>query len=276
MAHPVNSIALLVHPAQKIRYGAFLRRIVDDCWKPEGRRVFLQQPFQTPEPRADCAIVHVDMTHIPPVYGEYAKLHPRSVNAAVRDISKRTICSTLVGRDDAWDGPVIVKTDLNHRGRAERVLGATVPDWSWILPSDGYRVFDRKRDVPARVWDERGLVVQRMHVERAGKHYMLRQWFFFGERDILSDFLGSEPLVKFANVVDWTPLYHEVPDALRRRRDELGFEFGKFDFVIEDGEPVLLDANLTPDNGPEIRLERCGEVCRHLAPGIDSIAERPS
>jgi len=38
----------------------------------------------------------------------------------------------------------------------------------------------------------------------------------------------------------------EVPAALRAERQRLGFDYGKFDFVIHDGEPVLLDANRTP------------------------------
>jgi hypothetical protein len=33
---------------------------------------------------------------------------------------------------------------------------------------------------------------------------------------------------------------------MRQRRRELGFDFGKLDFVLRDGKAVLLDANRTP------------------------------
>jgi hypothetical protein len=268
----LSSIAILVHARQKITFGAFLRRIVDDCWKPEGRRVTVNVPYARPV-SAEAAIVHVDMTRPPPVFSEFAKLHPVALNADVRDISKRRVCTTLVDADDSYDGPVIVKTDLNHRGDSERRLGFALPDWSWILPETGYRTFDRKADVPARVWRDDGLVVQRLHVERAGDRYLLRQWFFLGDRDICSDYHGAEPVVKQANVVVRPPLHHEVPESLRRRRAELGFDYGKFDYVIENGEAVLIDANPTPDNGTRIGNDRCAIICRHLAPGIDSFAQ---
>ena len=59
------------------------------------------------------------------------------------------------------------------------------------------------------------------------------------------------------------PPNFDVPPALRRRRAELGFDFGKFDYVVQDGEPVLLDANRTPAID-----EIGGERARLLAPGI--------
>jgi hypothetical protein len=62
----------------------------------------------------------------------------------------------------------------------------------------------------------------------------------------------------------------EIPDQLRRERERLGFDFGKFDFVIHDGEPVLLDANRTP--GIARRLQsQMEEGARNLARGLDEL-----
>jgi len=271
---PIESIAILVHPQQRMPYGAFLRRIIDQCWKPEGRRVFIQEPFAANAPKADCAIVHVDLTHVPPVYAEWAARFPLTVNARALDISKRRICTTLVGPNDDWNGPVVVKTDLNHRGDSERRLGQTVPDHDWILPDEGYRMFDRKSDVPDRVWRDAGLVVQKLHVERHGEWYVLHQWFFLGDRDIVSTYYGTSPMLKQATMTKRPPLTFNIPDALRARRAELGFDYGKFDYVIEEGVPHLIDANTTPNNGTRIDTRRCAVLCAHLAPGIDAIAER--
>jgi hypothetical protein len=40
-----------------------------------------------------------------------------------------------------------------------------------------------------------------------------------------------------------------VPDELRAMRRALGFDYGKFDFVVNEGKAVLLDANRTPTAG---------------------------
>lgn len=272
MAARVSSIALILHHRQKLSFGAVLRRIVDDVWRPEGRTVIAMPPVPGHAARAEAAFVHVDLTHVPPVFAETAAPYGIRVNAGVRDISKRTICTSLVAADDDYDGPVIVKTDFNHLGFAEQQLGERLPDWRWIFADTGYRTFGRKRDVPARVWREPGLVVQRLHVERFGDSYFLRQWFFFGDRDLVSIYRGSEPVVKQANVVERLPFTDEVPDALRARRAELGFDYGKFDYVIEDGRAVLLDANATPNNGTRIGSERSRIICETLAPGIDDLA----
>ncbi len=266
----VSSIALVIHPRQLVSRGAVLRRIAVDVWRREGRRVLAIKPVPG-EPRAEAAFVHVDLTHIPPAFAETASRYRISVNAGVTDISKRRICTTLVSADDSYEGPAIVKTDLNHLGRSERKIGQRVPDFGWILAGGAYRTFERKRAVPARVWREPGLVVQRLHVERVGTSYFLRQWFFLGDRDLVSIYRGSEPVVKQANVVERLPFAYEVPDEMRRRRAELGFDYGKFDFVIEDGVPVLLDANATPDNGARIDSERSRIICETLAPGIDAL-----
>jgi hypothetical protein len=97
----------------------------------------------------------------------------------------------------------------------------------------------------------------------------MNQWYFLGGRDCVSTFLSREPVVKLATVVERLPLHREVPEAMRRRRAELKFDYGKFDYVIADGEPVLLDANRTPDEGPEFPTNpRVFAICEALAGGL--------
>ena len=68
---------------------------------------------------------------------------PASINAAVTDISKRSYSQLLVVADSDWDGPVIVKSNLNYHGLPEvwhnerasaRGLDAPYPD---VSPRDG-------------------------------------------------------------------------------------------------------------------------------------------
>lgn len=57
---------------------------------------------------------------------------------------------------------------------------------------------------------------------------------------------SEEPLVKAHSSVRTVYLDEKVPDALLKVRREMGFDFGKFDFVIHTGEVILLDVNKTP------------------------------
>ncbi len=61
-----------------------------------------------------------------------------------------------------------------------------------------------------------------------------------------------------------------VPDDLRLRRAELGFDFGKFDFVIHEGRAVLLDANRTPSRPPNLSSSQQREISS-LADGFERL-----
>ena len=85
----------------------------------------------------------------------------------------------------------------------------------------------------------------------------------------VSTMLGRKPVVKLANTVERLPLHGDVPEALRRRRAELKFDYGKFDFIMENGAPVLLDANSTPHEGRIFPTPpRETAICAALAEGL--------
>ena len=74
--------------------------------------------------------------------------------------------------------------------------------------------------------------------------YCVRVWTFFGQRERCVKWHAHEPFVKASNTVERTPL--EPPRGLRVWRERLGFDFGKFDYVVHEGKELLLDANRTP------------------------------
>jgi hypothetical protein len=278
------AIAILTHARQGLRPGTTIARIADEHWSRDGHRTVIHRGLGTPPP-ADVAIQHVDLTRVPRDYLDLASHYPRTINGAVADISKRRISSDLLSEDDDFAGPVMVKTDLNHAGMPERVLRRSLPrlcarllglletrlpcSWFGHLPGDQYLVFERKDAVPRWVWRSKGLVVQPLHVERRGNLFAMHQWYFLGDRDCVSTFLSHAPVVKLATVVERLPLHTDVPDALRRRRAELKFDYGKFDYVAPDGQPILLDANRTPDEGPEFPTNlRVAAICAALAGGL--------
>ena len=283
-----RTIAILTHLRQGLDADYNLARCKIFFWEREGRRVLVHQGTRNP-PEADVAILHVDLTVVPPDYLAMASRYPACVNGALDDISKRRISRWLVTQEDAYDGAVLVKHDRNHGGASERRLRIAEgglftrlreaalrwlpPAWHGRAGRD-YQLFQRKAQVPGWVWRRPDLVVERFFVERHGEGYALNQWHFLGPCSVVSTFVSETPLVKWHPGILRLPPHHRVPEELWQRRRELGMEFGKLDFIVQDGEAVLLDANPTPHVGTSELHDRSLWICGVMAAGIDRAAER--
>lgn len=284
----VGSIAILSHALQGPPHWYYLSYVLD-IWRAEGRRVLLHSGLGAPPP-AEAALLHLDMTDYPEAYRALAARYPLALNASPASLAKRVVSRNLVGRDDAYEGPVIVKTDLNagglpelrlglaRSGRGRRALAALrcrLPAALGGLPfGTRYRVYDRKSRVPAAVWREPALVVERLLLDRAvvdGRALCgLRQWFCLGDRGLVLTYRGPSPCLRFGQTTHIEPLSETVPDVIRLRRAELGVDYGKLDFVMADGEAHLLDVNRTPFLGGPPWSETTDRICRALAAGLDS------
>lgn len=283
----IGSVVILTHSHQGLARDSNLRLIADAGWARRGIRVTVHQGLEPP-PAADAAVLHLDLTELPADYVALARRYPIHLNTRPRSIAKRQVSKNLVTADDDYDGPVVVKTDRNHAGQPEKLLARSQagplwhlreavsrflpPAWSGRLPEDSYLALPRKALVPRWVWRMPHLVVERLRVERQGEHFVLHQWYCFGDRGLVSSYLASEPIVKQRNIVGRMPLSEDVPASIAAERARLGIDFGKFDYVVEAGEAVLFDANRTPNHGDHIGSERCAQLCRHLAEGLDFYA----
>lgn len=236
-----------------------------------------------PHPAADLVLMHIDLTRMPSTYLDAARNYPRCINCAALDISKRRVSRNLVTLADAYTGPVIVKTDANCGGNGERIqryappllgrLRREVDRWRhWRLTGrlsfGDYSIYASKHEVPTAIWADNDFVVERFMPERRENLYALRQWVFLGEREISKISYSEQPIIKANNVITSERLDH-VPETLRSLRRELGFDYGKFDYVMHDGEAILLDANRTPTYGKHLG-EKGKEYAAHLATGIDT------
>jgi hypothetical protein len=65
-----------------------------------------------------------------------------------------------------------------------------------------------------------------------------------------------------------------VPDELRAERQRLGFDYGKFDFVVRDDRPILFDANRTPSSPPPPVTAELTASNANLARGLDAWLNR--
>ncbi|WP_296746120.1 hypothetical protein [Mesorhizobium sp.] len=202
------------------------------------------------KPEADIAVLHVDATVTPAEYVDYARAFPYCLNLGAADISKRRVSGAMIRRGDGWAGQVIVKSSLNHMGTQERLLNnrsrrAGKPEpFPGIRAADDYRVHASLADVPAEVFERDDLVVEKFIPEPEPDGFGARFWTFCGERERCTRHVSPQSLVKGDDTIRRESV--PVPDELRALRRELGFDYGKFDFVVHEGRAVLLDANKTP------------------------------
>jgi len=222
----------------------------------------------------DVGILHVNCTCVGDAYLSLAQQFRVAINFRVADISKRVISGAVLKRGEAWPGPVIIKSDFNYMGYPEAEHNAMATRRGRSLPHPGivaladYTILPSLEDVPDSIWDDNHKVVERFLPELDEQGYALRTWVFAGTRERCTRHVSPDPIVKGANVVSHTAC--EVPMLLRNERTRLGFDFGKFDFVVHEGQPVPLDANRTPSSSPALR-EFLQAGMLNLAQGLDEL-----
>lgn len=148
---------------------------------------------------------------------------------------------------------MIVKTDLNHAGLPEYKLAQRrAPLWRRLArravrklgQRHAYRVHASLDDVPRAALRDPRLVVERFVAERVGDQYCVRIYQFLGDRHTSARVVSRDRVIKADG--QWTSHPVEPEPGIVALRRELGYDFGKFDYVMQDGEAVLLDANKTP------------------------------
>jgi hypothetical protein len=251
-------------------------------------------------PASNLLIPHLDLTVTPPAYRTILATHPRVINRHVTDISKRRISGNLVGRDDPWEGPVIVKTDRNFGGEPEEVLGdrgawvrgawkallrklragtdgipGPAPSWRSVrtMKSNSYPVFGSLRDVPPEVFGNGALVVERFLPEMLHGDYCLRYYYCCGPAEANILLRSTDMVIKGSNAssIEETP----IPAGIREIRERLGIDYGKLDYVLRDGVPVLLDVNRTPAAGTLTLAGLLARLAPRLAEGIRGWLDQP-
>lgn len=210
---------------------------------------------------ADIALLHVDLSVVPQRYFDFANHYRFCLNKRAIDIRKSVISRQLLQQHDRYDGPVIVKSNDNCGGVPERLNGNLYSLAALRLrqlqrrlqhrmlirePSD-YRVFDHLSNVPRDVFLRSDLIVEKFLPERDGDFYCTRAYLFLGGGQNCQMTVSRNPVVSVGNCERLVECDIH-PQAIEWRR-QLGFDYGKFDYVIHDGEAIMLDANKTTGSG---------------------------
>jgi hypothetical protein len=280
----LKRVVILLHDYQRRgRAHEYLIYALAEVWRKSGLEVSWAHGIGD-RPEADVLIPQVDLTRLPDDYIAYIRSYPNLVNRNVVDISKRSFSEHLLEEGNDYQGPVIVKTNNNFGGWPERwlvmprypllwwlyrkALGTTwqaFADLARQTVLHRYPIFNSLAEVPPGVFSNKALVVEKYLPEREGDWYFMRHYLFFGDHSRNVRVAGKQPFLKRSACV----LRDEnlpVPPQLLSLRRRLGFDYGKFDYTIHNGQAALLDVNWTP--GLPGSAEVAARAARDLAGGI--------
>jgi hypothetical protein len=276
------TIAIFTHAIDNFENGGYLLNRLIDHWNDRGFEIVALRGPDVSLPQADLAISHIDMTRVGDEYARLFEHYPLVINGKVRDISKSTFSQQIVTRETPYQGPVIIKTDKNFGGMRElkaRIDGGDPSaaidiqrPWRKVEYLSSYPAFDSPWQVPTGVWRNPELVVEKFRPERnENGEFVLRVWIFFGDRGIYYQCISEEPIIKSHNTIRRQDLdVTSIPPELAEIRAQLGFDYGKFDFGLTDGELVLYDVNRTPGSSRGgTSTPRAEENILNLSKGLD-------
>jgi hypothetical protein len=281
-----KKIAVLFH--ERARGTDLAGYIVDHLagfWREDGHEVLYL--FGTKDaPPADVLFVHVDLSVVPDEYLSLAARYPVALNHRVRDIRKSVTSRNLVRPGDGWNGPVIVKSDLNFGGTPERLLAQTRLQrrsraWRGLTragarlfrpaplgSSEKYVLFEHPSEVPKRWFELDGVVVERFLPELENGLYHLRMYQFLGDRWTCTLIASQQPVIRAGTSVAVEQI--EPHAEVIAWREQLGIDYGKLDYVVQDGEVVLLDVNKTTGASRHMPDDALRRMRRHFAEGLYS------
>lgn len=230
---------------------------------------------------ADAALVHVDMSVVPRRFIEAASRYPVVFNTRVTDIRKSRLPGRthVVRNAKAPTGPVLAKTDFNCAAIPERELwkngtrGLPLRE-RWHLYRFGrkslevnYALHGDASELPASIWKDPRYVVERFLPEREGAHFVLRWAFFLGSAAVGLIGRGANPVVRASETVRPVEPMSEIHPEVLRYREEIGLDYGKIDYVLHEGRPVILDVNKTI-GGTTSRNPQLEHLAATLAAGL--------
>ena len=281
----MSTIAILFHGRERDTDHYLISQYAR-FWREDGHRA-IEVACEEKSVMADIGLLHVDLSVVPDEYLHRAKEFPIALNAAVSDIRKRTISENTVRPKSEWSGPVIVKSNLNFRGLPERCYrGAVGTSWTRLVErayrkfiriasrhhadeflAEGYTIYRRLSDVPKWVFQSEELIVERFLPETQDGLYHIRMLIALGNRYQCVRLGSKDPVVKAHNSVTTETI--ETDMIVHKWRETFQLDYGKIDYVVYDGVPILLDVNKTVGATSGYRdADKLSKSRRYIAEGL--------
>jgi hypothetical protein len=264
-----------------------------EIWRRAGFTVHFEHGPHVPA-GADVVIPHVDLSVLPEDYRSVLDAPGLVLNRSMIDIRRRAFSRHLLTPSDGYDGPVIVKTNNNCGGHPERAVLHTRPFATRLamavrtrarevarmlaarsvhpltcastLPTRAYAVFPDARHLPRGVFQNPDLVVEKFLPETDGEYFYLRSYTFLGSEGVAVRSRSRDQVVVGRSGADLE--YVPVDERVVAARRALGFDYGKIDYLMHDGEPIIIDLNTTPTFGAVYTRDFQIGICARLVRGL--------
>lgn len=274
-----KTIAILFHKKRSVRSTrSYVITYLADIWRKDGHKIIFLFGTKKFIP-ADICIVHIDLSVVPEEYLVFANRYPITLNGKVKDIRKRRFSSNIVRQCDQYQGKVIVKSDQNCAGKPERILlknpiyrmlskiniNLNLSPRRFNSASD-YKVYDRASDVPPIYFQDSYFIVEKFLPEKVDNLYFVHLYLFLGDRHQCFKLGSKYPIVNGRSSISWEVVKPD-PDIIRMQK-EMNFDYGKFDYCLNEGKVVLLDVNKTVGYGGLKYTEQLGVLHRYRAEGL--------
>ncbi len=255
MAKNRKIVVLLHENTSRYRLRRYMVHYLAQIWQQDGHTVEFVFGTKTYVP-ADICIVHVDLSVVPEKYIDYANRYPLALNGKIRDIRKSVISQNLVNRDSLYQGPVLVKSDLNYAGWPEKVYAyGAIPNLAEKVARKfgfktnefstqyDYKYYHNIDAVPDEVFNNRDLVVEKYFEEMCEDLYCVNFLKFFGDAYQCVKVFSHQRVVTDACEVKREDI--EPHPQIIDIRNEIGIDFGKLDYCVVDNQVKLIDVNKT-------------------------------
>lgn len=130
----------------------------------------------------------------------------------------------------------------------------TIKNWRRVkmLHNKNYPIFDSTRHLPAGIWENEHLVVEKFMPELDNnRNYICRYLYFLGNKSFCVITRSKKPIAK-SHIIDRQIIAGPEPEELATFRKTFKMDYGRLDYTVVDGKINLFDANRTPAFSPEI------------------------
>lgn len=281
-------IAILFHESDRVNDTKhYAISALADTWRRDGHIVIYLFGIRNFVP-ADLVLVHIDLSVVPDEYITFSEQYPIVLNGKVKDIRKSSFSPYLIQSNDPYPGPVFIKTNFNFAGVPEtyrlwklpfpfshagyylakgfKIILHSLNFGKFCKPAD-YLQIDSLGEIPVNWFKRNDIVIQRFCPEMEDGLYHTRFYVFLGGRYYCECLSSPVPVVNSRSAVRTE--YIDVHPEIERLRQELKFDYGKFDYVMHEGVPVLLDINKTIGVPKRVTPELEG-ARKHCAEGLYS------
>lgn len=251
--HVLDRVAILNNSGHTPGSRSHLISLLADYWRDNGIEV-IELSGTARFVEADLLFLHLSRPVIPEAYRRFAAQYPVAFNAQACDIRKHLYADGQLEAGARYKGAVIARpaggqpvqaaAPASGAGFLRSLLRrSAIPAQDAAPANDNYRIYPSLGDVPAEKFNP-GHIVQKFLPEEAQGRYLLRQYYFLGDRHFLSLQTSGASIIRSAapmSLEEWAP-----PADLLSLRRQLNLDYGRIDFVQQDGRPFVINVSRSP------------------------------